>query len=470
MVFVSSRGASVAALVLVAGGAIRDYRNECGSNALPRGSHPGVSALVTTSGRSSSTTGRRSMWEVMEYEQQKQASQSSSTSETSPSNGAWRVIFGERGERGEYMDGYSEKAMNARCVEDYLWETTPKATATAPSLGEERDESAVLASERAKMMAHLYDHGELWKHTCMVAFAEHYVLVDKSPSAEGTLENSISKPYDTFRHQKASRPMEEPIFAGVVWEDWERDDESSNSNNKLDRFGEHGIDYVRIHCNLQAITDPAQLSPGDPATHTCFGRLAAAARECQLRGMVPLVLLQVRWREPENHSLSCYRNAMASLAAAFRAAKVDPTRVLLETRPPIGLSAKEEATALTKAERIALGQQTGRTMFGVLNEAFGGAPIAGFCVAGGSTKGMVPTAMEDDTQNAVRQGIRESAREMWGYDVCFWEMGAKLMLQPAVGRLWCDQSGDRRDAAAARELFGSNARDLAEEIVQADPC
>ena len=48
-------------------------------------------------------------------------------------------------------------------------------------------------------------------------------------------------------------------------------------------------------------------------------------------------------------------------------------------------------------------------------------------------------AMEDDTQDAVRQGIRKGARTKWGYDICFWEMGAKLMLQPEVG-----QHGGRR--------------------------
>ena len=34
---------------------------------------------------------------------------------------AWKTVFGDDGERGEYMDGYSEQAMLHRCVEDYLW-------------------------------------------------------------------------------------------------------------------------------------------------------------------------------------------------------------------------------------------------------------------------------------------------------------------------------------------------------------
>ena len=101
-------------------------------------------------------------------------------------------------------------------------------------------------------------------------------------------------------------------------------------------------------------------------------------------------------------------------------------------------------------------------MFELIRTAFAGEMIPGFCVAGGSTKGSFPTAMEDDTQNAVRQGIRRRARERWGYEFCFWEMGAKLMLQPKVGRLW-GHTGVERDAA--RELFRLNARDLAEEIV-----
>ena len=83
-------------------------------------------------------------------------------------------------------------------------------------------------------------------------------------------------------------------------------------------------------------------------------------------------------------------------------------------------------------------------------------------MAGGSTKGDLPQAMEDDTQHAVRQGLRQRAREHWGYDLCFWEMGAKLMLQPKVGRLWASQTRAGRDAA--RELFVVNAEDLADEI------
>ena len=41
-------------------------------------------------------------------------------------------------------------------------------------------------------------------------------------------------------------------------------------------------------------------------------------------------------------------------------------------------------------------------------------------------------------------------------------MGAKLMLQPKVGRLWGQSQAGRN---AARELFRVNAEDMAEEIM-----
>ena len=37
------------------------------------------------------------------------------------SSQAWKIVFGADGERGEYMDGYSEQAMLDRCAEDYNW-------------------------------------------------------------------------------------------------------------------------------------------------------------------------------------------------------------------------------------------------------------------------------------------------------------------------------------------------------------
>ena len=102
----------------------------------------GFSAPTTTT--SSTTT---SMWQILDTKQ---------TSE------AWKIIFGSKGERGEYMDGYSKQAMLERCQEDYKWPET--------------FELSDFVTERAKMMSHLYDNEQLWKYVCMVAFAEYYVL------------------------------------------------------------------------------------------------------------------------------------------------------------------------------------------------------------------------------------------------------------------------------------------------------
>lgn len=146
---------------------------------------------------------------------------------------------------------------------------------------------------------------------------------------------------------------------------------------------------------------------------------------------------------------------------AAKVAEVDSRQLLLETRPPLAFSAQEER-GLKGSTRTALGLEIGLQMFDAIHEAFGAAGIPGFCLAGGSTNGDLPPAMEDDTQNAVRQGIRARAWEQWGYEVCFWEMGAKLMLQPRVGRLWGHRPAERD---AARELFRLNAMDMAEEIM-----
>ena len=177
--------------------------------------------------------------------------------------------------------------------------------------------------------------------------------------------------------------------------------------------------------------------------------------------MVPLALLQLPWREID--SIDYFHQAMNSLASELHNAEVNCEQLILETRPPIGISALLEE-GMNGTARQELGFQTGKTMFQAIHEAFFqeyNTTIAGFCVAGGSTKGEFPTAMQDDTQNAVRQGIRLCALEEWGYDLCFWEMGAKLMLQPEVGRLWGQQGGGRD---AARDMFGLNARNMADEI------
>jgi len=362
--------------------------------------------------------------------------------DTQPPMQAWRIIFGENGERGEYMDGYSKQSMIERCIEDYKWERT----FSSPDS---------FASERADMMSHLYDNEQLWKYVSMVAFAEHYVLTDDDG------EEETVKPFNTFQAHKHSQPPEEPIFSGVVLSDWQSYDEDG-IDEKLAVFKKKGIDYVRLECNLGSADDiggAAQLAD-KPMFRARFGMLAEAAKRCQTQEMVPVVLIQVPWREPGDDSNEYFEQAIQSFADALKDATVESKRVVLETRPPIGVSAQEEK-GLPMTTRISLGLETGRKMFEVIEEAFHGDTIAGFCVAGGSTKGDLPTAMEDDTQNGVRQGMRNCAQQRWGYEACFWEMGAKLMLQPKVGRLWGNtQSG--RDAA--RELFRVNAEDMADEI------
>lgn len=232
--------------------------------------------------------------------------------------------------------------------------------------------------------------------------------------------------------------------------------------HKIGLFKQMGIEYIRLECNFGShdeIGGPAQLAD-NLLFSARFDRLAEIARMCQRQEMAPLALLQVPWRELGGDSQSYFEYVMASFAKAANKANVDPKRLFLESRPPMGLSAQGE-TGLKAAARESLGLQTGHRMFEVLNGAFDGEAIAGFCVAGGSTKGAFPTAMEDDTQNAVRQGFRQSASAHWGYPGCFWEMGAKLMLQPEVGQRWGRSQAERN---AAQELFGLNAKYLADEI------
>lgn len=329
---------------------------------------------------------------------------------------SWTTIFGKHGERGEYMDGYSKESMLERCLEDYRW-------------NDNRADMSLV--QRADMMSHLYDNEKLWKYVSMVAFAEHYVL------------DETRKPFNTFKRQKESQS--EPIFCGVVFQGWEK------SSSKLAVLQEQGIDYIRLECNLGDIT-PKQLIDGDPR----LKRLAEVAKVCQEHEMVPVLLLQVPWRE--TGCIACFQQVIKGLSSAFMEAKVESKLVMLETRPPVGISTQEERE-LGKTARQSLGLEIGKIMFGAIEEAFHDGTIAGFCVAGGSTKGKMPTAMEDDTQDAVRQGMRQSARRGWGYDVCFWEMGAKLMLQPEVGQLWGE---GKRDAAS--DLFCTNAQNLANEI------
>ena len=359
--------------------------------------------------------GKQSLWKVL--------GQTDSPAE------AFKTVFGQYGDRGEYMDGYSKQAMITRCREDYKWD-------------EDKDDDC--SKERANMISHLYDNERLWEHVNMVAFAEHYVLDGESP-------------FYTFQKQKQESQQDWPIFGGVVWSGWEG---KNDDNGKLLSFSRAGIDYVRLECNFGTddnIGGKDRLS--DSPCRDRFSHLAKSAKACQDLEMVPLILLQFPWRDPDI-SIAYFREAVKAFASSLNQAGVESRRVLFETRPPIGLSAQEER-GLSGTEKVALGLDIGKIMFGVFDECFPN-KIAGFCVAGGSTKGEFPTAMEDDTQNAVRQGMRHSARQKWGYDLCFWEMGAKLMLQPKVGRLWGQNTQASRDAA--RELFCINAQDLADEI------
>lgn len=393
----------------------------------------GLSTMSTTSdSNSSSNSSSRSMWHVFGEKSSRRA---------------FQTIFGDMGDRGEYMDGYSKEAMIDRCKEDYKWERTL-------SIDE-------FPSERAHMMSHLYDNDKLWEHVSMVAFAEHYVL------APETLV--ISKPFGVFQRQKALQPEEKQIFGGVVWKDWEIACEESVIDQKLMAFRRKEIDYVRLELNFGTVNDikgPEELSD-NKLFYKRFDKLAKAAKGCQEKEMVPVVLLQVPWRD-SGVSQDYFDKAVQSFANALLYEGVDPQRLILETRPPIGMSAQSEK-GISGSERRSLGYQIGCNMFEAIDSAFT-TTLAGFCVAGGSTKGNLPTAMEDDTQNAVRQGMRESAQESWGFSFCFWEMGAKLMLTPKIGRLWASHSNDSDAGSAghnaARELFCVNAQDMADEIQQ----
>ena len=391
----------------------------------------GGEALSTSNGRSdigAVTASGRSMWNTLDDNVE-----------------GWKTIFGEHGERGEYMDGYPPMAMAERCKEDYKWVA---------------DDDVTLAELRCEMMARLYDNEELWESVSMVAFAEHYVLIDD----ETTATTAPGKPYETFqkhKHSQLTSSPHRPIFGGVVLKDWQSHDEDM-LDQKLLAYQEREIDYIRMECNFGSADDVGGATQliNNPHFIKRFDRLAEAAKACQDREMVPLILLQVPWREPGGLSNDYFDKAVQGFASALETAGVESERLLFETRPPIGISAQEER-GLGGKERIQLGLETGRAMFQSIDEAFGDGGLAGFCVAGGSTKGKFPTAMEDDTQNAVRQGMRQYARQEWGYDLCFWEMGAKLMLQPKVGRLWKNGLAGQ---AAARELFCLNAQDLADEV------
>jgi len=434
---------------------MRVVRSRISTTAVFKGGMLGAALLLCTSrlervlalsgpSKVASSNSSRSLWNIFE------------TAE-SPAQ-AFRTIFGEHGERGEYMDGYSETAMMDRCLEDYKWNQND----------ESNQQMDNLALERAAMMSHLYDNDELWKYVCLVAFAEHYVLTSDKQE-----ENLLARPLETVLKHQSKRSSETPIFAGVVFRNWET---CELLRSKLNDYKTAGIDYVRLECNLgnkgRDIGPPSKFlleTNNDQSIRTRLQRLALVAKECQNCELVPVVLLQVPWREeePPNVSLEYFQEAVQGLVDQMIKYRVDNQKMLFETRPPMGISASKEAS-LSGPERVALGTNIGRTMLRTIGGALSSSssnkeqpptPFGGFCVAGGSTKGSNPTAMQDDTQNAVRQGMRNEAVALWGFPFCFWEMGAKLMLQPQVGELW--GAGEREKA---RDLFCANAKALADEI------
>ena len=207
----------------------------------------------------SSTQQSQHLWSILEDTEQVQA---------------WKTVFGDDGERGEYMDGYSEQAMLDRCVEDYRWRSK-----FSPEL---------FASQRAKMMSHLYDNQQLWDYVCMVGFADHYVL---------SVDEDIAKPFDTFQRQKQAQPAETPIFGGVVLRGWDIVDEGGAEavEKKMCAFKAKGIDYIRLECSLGSPFEigGAECLPDNSECNRRLCRLAEVARACQRQEMVPLVLLQV---------------------------------------------------------------------------------------------------------------------------------------------------------------------------------
>ena len=352
---------------------------------------------------------------------------------------AFSTIFGMNGERGEYMDGYSPEAMLERCLDDYLW---------TAAVDEDTN-----TCQRAVMMSHLYRNTELYKYTTMIAFAEHYIFGHPTKP-----ELLLTLPYQAFqKFQQKQASTENPIFAGVVWNSW-RDSSADTRTEILEKYKSLGVDYVRLECNFGTAEEIGP--PSNLASSKLLPQLCKCIKLCQRKQLLPIVLIQVPWRH--ERSKSYYDTVLLYLARSLQEQSVETCKLILETRPPMGdLSAQEEAS-LSSDERIQLGAEIGTQMFETISLCFPN-QIAGFCVAGGSTKGQNPPAMQDDTQNAVRQGIRSSASEKWKYPLCYWEMGAKLMLQPEVGQLFgtAEMKTDE-----AKELFASNAKALAYEISQ----
>ena len=117
----------------------------------------------------------------------------------------------------------------------------------------------------------------------MVAFVERYLMMDDD-------NYESNKAYETFVRQKDIQP----IFGGVVWDTWLEDDHQHLPT----LYNEKGIDYVRLHCNFgNGNTTIGGVSQFTSDNNPLFGKLAGAAKECQV---VPLILLQVPWRDVDS--------------------------------------------------------------------------------------------------------------------------------------------------------------------------
>ena len=153
-----------------------------------------------------------------------------------------------------------------------------------------------------------------------------------------------------------------PIFSGVVLTQATVDAGLEAVEHKVAAFRQRGADYIRLECNLgsaREIGEPAQLVDNVRCSAR-LRRLAEVARVCQRQSMVPLILLQVPWREPGEDSSVYFRQVVEALASAARDAKVDSKRVLLETRPPLPFSAQEER-GLAATARTSLATRRCRT-------------------------------------------------------------------------------------------------------------
>ena len=112
-----------------------------------------------------------------------------------------------------------------------------------------------------------------------------------------------------------------------------------------------------MECNIGSVHDIglAESLFSDDDFVKSFKRLGKSARICQDQEMVPLVLLQMPWRGEEGGGLeensgtssssTCtnyFEHGIKGFAQGLERNGVDPTKILLKTRPPLGISEEEE--------------------------------------------------------------------------------------------------------------------------------